>query len=414
MSILKSMNIGLSGLNANGRSMSSIGDNIANVNTVGFKRSRTNFADVMGNTMLGVGDGVSVQNQQAMFEQGALEQTGVSTDLALAGDGFFVLRGQVNGQTADFYTRAGQFSIDNEGFLSSQGGLRLQGYGVDANQNLNTTQGDLRLGGLQSPPNATTAIDLGVNLDSDTEVLAAAWDPTDPAGTSNFATSVTIYDSLGNAIDAEVYYRKTGDNAWEYRVMVDGADQTGGTAGTPSEIATGTLDFNTDGSLATHTPGAANFQPPGATQPQAITYTFDEATQYAGESTLRRLTQDGYEAGDIRDVRIETDGTIVGIFSNGEEQTVGQVAVAKFGSPEGLERIGGNLWSQTASSGEPLVGQAGTGGRGSVVAGALESSNVDLAHEFVKMIAAQRGYQANSRTVTTGDQMLQEVMGLKR
>lgn len=414
MSIMKSMNTGLSGLNANGRAMSLIGDNIANVNTTGFKAGRMNFVDVIGNTMLGIGDGVGAGNVQQLFEQGALESTGQVTDMAITGNGFFVVAGEVDGKSANFYSRAGEFGIDENGFITSPQGLRLQGYQTDADGQITSKIGNLQVGQLTAPPQATSSIDMELNLDSSAELPTTPWDPTDPVSTSNYSTTTTVYDSLGNPIEVEVYYRKTADNAWEYHALVDGADVQGGTAGTPQEITSGTLDFGTDGDLITHTPGAVTFSPVGATQPQDLALSFDGTTQVAGAHTQRRVSQDGFAAGDIRDLRIDTDGEIIGVFSNGEEETLGQVAIATFQAPQEMERVGGNLYRQTPQSGDPKVGQAGAGGRGGIVSGALESSNVDLAHEFVKMIAAQRGYQANSRTISTGDQMLQEVLSLKR
>ncbi|QDG51336.1 flagellar hook protein FlgE [Persicimonas caeni] len=415
MSILKSMNIGVSGLRANGRSMSTIGDNIANVNTVGYKRSRTNFNDVLAATTMGVGDGVGVGGQQQHFEQGTLEMTGVSTDMAITGRGFFAVQGTVDGREGEFYTRAGQFMVNKDGLMVTTGGLKLQGYGVDSNGEINQASvGDLQVGGITAPPQATTEMEVGVNLDADEEVLTDPWDPANPSETSNYSTSVTMYDSLGNAIETEVYYRKTGPNSWEYHAMVDGGDVTGGTAGTPTEIGTGTLDFDTDGNLTTAMPVNVSFNPINATQPQDVTIDFTGTTQFAGDSTLRELDQDGFTSGELRDLEIAQDGTITGIFSNGERQTLGQVALVDFQAPEGLNRLGNNLWDESQMSGEPMIGTPGSGGRGGVAAGALEGSNVDLAHEFVKMIASQRGYQANARTVTTGDEMLQEAMNLKR
>lgn len=414
MSIMKSMSIGLSGLNANGRAMSMIGDNIANVNTTGFKAGRLNFSDVIGNTMLGIGDGVNAGSVQQLFDQGALDMTGQVTDLAIAGGGFFVVRGEHNGEPTNFYSRAGQFVIDADGFISSPQGFRLQGYAVDDSGQASSRLGDLQVSQLTAPPNPTSELGLELNLDASAEVLTDPWDPTNPGTTSNFSTSMTLYDSLGNPIQAEAYYRKTADNQWEYRVLVDGSHVQGGTAGTPEEISDGTLEFSTDGDLINNVVNATNFQPNGATQPQPIEIDFEGTTQYSGASTQRRASQDGYGAGEIRDLRIDTDGSIVGVFSNGQQTALGQVAVANFEAAHELERTGGNLWRQTPGSGEALIGAAGSGGRGAIISGALEASNVDLAHEFVKMIAAQRGYQANSRTISTGDQMLQEVMNLKR
>lgn len=413
MSILKAMNIGLSGLAANGTAMSIIGDNISNVNTIGYKGSRANFGDVLAQTTLGIGDGVQLASVQQDFSQGSMELTGNALDLAISGRGFMMVNGVVDGSERTAFTRAGQFVLDSDGYISTMDGMKLQGYTADANGNIGGGLGDLQVGMLSTPPNATTEISTAGNLDPSAEIITGGFDVTDPGGTSSFSTSVTVYDSLGNEIPVDVYYTRTGPNQWEYNVVVD-EEYTGGTAGTLQVLDTGTMTFDTDGELQAPTNTSFTFNPIGATQPQSITLEFEGSTQYAGENSMRALEQDGYAAGELRGVQIDPDGTIVGIFSNGENQTVGQVATADFRAMEGLERLGNNLWGETRASGEPLVGAPGSAGLGSVVSGALEQSNVDLAHQFVKMIAVQRGFQANSKTITTGDQMLQEVMMLKR
>lgn len=413
MSLMKSINTGLSGLTSNSRALGVVGDNIANANTVGYKSSRANFADVLAGTTIGSGVGVSSVQQQ--FSQGDLQSTGNALDMAISGKGFLMVNGEVGGQQGSFYTRAGQFTLDKDGFISTPGGLRLQGYGLNDAGDVDLAQlGDMQVGNQTLDPAATTSVDIGLNLSSDAEVLADPWDPTKPGETSNYSTSTTVYDSLGNPIDADVYYRKTGANSWEYHVMVDGEDQQGGTPGTPTEITSGTLDFDTAGALTTHTPNAVTFNPPGATQPQDIAFDFEGSTQVAGDSALKSLSQDGYAVGELRDIIIEEDGTITGQFSNGENAAVGRVAMADFAAPDGLARAGGQLWAATPDSGEALVGAAGTGKLGSVISGALESSNVDMSHEFVKMIAYQRGFQASSKSITTGDQLMNEVINLKR
>jgi flagellar hook protein FlgE len=351
---------------------------------------------------------------QQLFGQGNLEVTGNSLDLAMSGNGFMVVRSANPNEGELLYTRAGQLTLDSQGYVSTLDGLRLQGYQAASDGTLTDTLGDLKVGDIASPPRASSVVDLRLNLDPDQAVLTAPWDPADPSGTSNYSTSVTLYDEQGNPIQADVYYRKTGDNQWEYHVLVDGDDIEGGTAGTPVEVTTGTLAFNPDGSLATHTPGAVSFTPDGPGIAQALTFGFDGSTQHAGESSLARLSQDGYAAGELRDVRIDADGLITGIFSNGDEQVLGQVAVANFVAPEGLSALSDNLWRATSQSGEAAIGKANDGGRGSVISGALEGSNVDLTYEFVKMIAAQRGFQASSRTIATADEMLSEVINLKR
>ena len=415
MSLMKSINTGLSGLNANTRGLGVVGDNIANANTVGFKSSRANFADMLAGTTLGIGSGVGIGSVQQQFSQGDFEMTGNALDVAISGPGFLMVNGEVGGREGSFYTRAGQFVLDNEGYVSTPEGLRLQGYGVDANGEVDLAKfGDLDVGGQKLPPKATSGIDLELNLDAGEEVRADPWDPANPGDTSNYSSTVTVYDSLGNPIEADIYYRKTGANSWEYKVLVDGETVSNGTPGTPSEIASGTLDFDTEGELATHTPAATNFQPVDATQPQDITIDFTGSTQVAGDSSLKSLAQDGHAVGELRDIIIEQDGTITGVFSNGENADIGRVAMADFQAPEGLERLGGRLWRATPQSGEAVVGAPGTGKMGAVISGALESSNVDMSHEFVKMIAYQRGFQASSKAITTGDQLMSELINLKR
>ena len=414
MSILKAMNIGLSGLNANGLSMGVIGDNIANVNTAGYKSSRAEFADILARTTLGIGDGVGVTSVQQDFGQGTVEMTGNALDLAISGEGFMILNGTVNGVEGDFYTRAGQFVVDNEGYIASSSGLRLQGYGVDSDGNIAGTPGDLLVAGSTAPPSPTSEITTALNLDPNSEIIAGGFDITDPGASSNYSSSVTVYDSLGNEIPVDIYYTKTAAGTFEYNAVVDGAYLNGGTPGTPQVVDTGAITFDTDGNMTSAMPPAFTLDPLGATTPQSIQLDFDGSTMYAGENTVRSLAQDGFAAGELAGIDISPDGTISGVFSNGETLTLGQVALADFTAPQGLERQGGNLWAATRESGEALVGAAGSGGKGTMVAGAIEGSNVDLAHEFVKMIAVQRGFQANSKIITTGDSMLTEIVNLKR
>ncbi|HJL19069.1 MAG TPA: flagellar hook protein FlgE [Sandaracinaceae bacterium LLY-WYZ-13_1] len=431
MSIMRSLNTAASGIRSHSEALSVTGDNIANVNTVGFKRSRANFQDVLGRSIAGAGamdqagGGSQVGSIQQMWAQGALMTTDSPTDLALNGNGFFVVDGNVGGVQGQYYTRAGQFQIDAEGYMVSGDGLRLQGYPADATGSLSGTLGDLQVEGGTLSANATTEVDLAANLDSEAEV-PPAWDPTDPEGTSNFSTTVTAYDSLGNAHEVTVYYRKSGANSWEWHAMADGGELTGGTAGEPTEGASGTLTFTTDGALDTETTTASSWDFVGATAGQTIEFDHGDSittdggtgqagtTQYASPSSVIGLSQDGYGAGEVAGISIAQDGTITGVFTNGQRRTLGQVAVADFASVDGLERAGQGLWVETQESGEALVGAAGSGGRGAVVAGALEGSNVDLAREFVDLIAYQRGFSANSRIVTTADEMYTELVNLKR
>lgn len=429
MSVYSSMYIGMSGMISNEHAITTIGDNIANMNTVGYKGSRWQFADMLSHSMVGpagsyqVGQGAMVTGSQRLFNQGALLGTGVSTDMAVAGPGYFVAKGSIAGVESDFYTRNGQFTLDKEGFMVAPGGFRLQGFPADNQGNLLSGLGDLQVGAVVAPPKESTAITMNVNLDAQAEIETEAFDPANPEATASFSTSVTIYDSLGNAHQTDVYFVKTGEGEFEYHVLADSAEFEGGTAGEEVEISSGTLTFNVDGQLETETQDNTTVQFAGADS-QDIVIDFGEAlsddgdgsgsTNYGGESTVDFLDQDGYSVGQFQFLQIQQDGTIEGTFSNGEVLTLGQVALALFKNESDLKGVGQNMLQQTELSGAPLVGGADSGGRGEIFAGALEQSNVDLTNEFTQMIISQRGYQASSKIISTADQMLMETLNLKR
>jgi len=432
MSIMTSLYSGWSGLRSNSTELAVIGDNIANVNTIGFKGSRAAFQDALAQSMLGsgqVGMGTNLQSVQRIMGQGSLVNTGVATDMALQGDGFFVVKGTQNGVMSTYYTRAGQFTTDDAGYLVNLDGLRVQGFGADGTGNINSTLGDMKLGDLSSPPRATANVTLRGNLDAGATVPVAPWDPLNPSASGatanyNFKHSMTVHDSLGAAHQVDVHFIKTAAGAWSWHATTDGAGVQGGTAGTPTEIASGTLAYDSDGKLTTSTQ-AVNFNPLGATAPQPINFNFGDPTstggtgasglsQYAGASAVAFNNQDGFASGTLAGLQVDTEGKVVASFSNGESRAVGQVAVAGFEAADQLKREGGNLFSQSRESGQANVGAPGTGGRGGVASGALEQSNVDMGEEFIRMIAAQRAFQANSKTIGTADQLLQELVSLKR
>lgn len=430
MSILRSLNTGAAGLRSHSAAIAVTGDNIANVNTVGYKRSRGVFEDILGRSVAGgnsapqAGAGSALAHIEQMWTQGAMLTTESPTDLALSGDGFFMVNGNVNGSNGNFFTRAGQFHIDSGGDLVNPNGYQLQGYTANADGTMGSTVGALTVAGGTVPANATTVGDISANLDAGEATMT--WDPTDPDGTSNFSTGMTVYDSLGESHEVTVYFAKNASNSWEWHAMADGGDITGGTAGTPFEGASGTLTFTTDGALDTETPGASTWNFVGATAGQAIDFDFGDSittdggtgltatTQFATASTTNGLSQDGYSAGSVAGIGIASDGSVTGVFTNGQRRVLGQVAVADFASVDGLERMGQNLYTETQASGQALLGTAESGGRGSIVSGALEQSNVDLGREFVDLIAYQRGFQANSRVITTADDMYGELINLKR
>ena len=427
MSLTTAMFSAVSGLDNNSTDLSVIGDNIANANTIGFKGSRAAFEDALAQTLIGGagqrGLGSRLQAVQRMITQGALTNTGMATDLALQGKGFFVVKGEHNGVDGQFYTRAGQFTVDDSGYLVDLQGLRVQGYLADDLGTISQGMGDLMVGSAPASPRPTGDVTLKGNLQADA-VVPAAFDATQASATSNFSTSTTVYDSLGTAHQVDIYYRRSGAGTWEWHALSDGGGLTGGTAGTPTEIASGTLTYDTSGNLADMTQ-TSNFTPLGSVNPQALNFNFGDPTaasgtgakgltQFASPSTVTFMNQDGYASGELARISIEADGTIMGAFTNGQSRALGQVALADFEAPDRLERLGGNLYGEMPASGQPTLGAPGNGGRGSVVAGALEQSNIDLATEFVRMISAQRGFQANSKTITTADQLLNELIALKR
>ena len=432
MTVLSSMNSGVSGLKAESDALGVTGDNIANVNTSGFKAQRAVFEDVLGHSILAgtstglPGSGVRVGDIQQMFTQGTLSNSGVSTDVALNGDGFFVVKGTVDGVSSDFYTRAGEFVINKDGKLTNTQGLKVQGYQANGDGTFAASLSDVTAPTAALPARATTAMDITANIDSSAPVITAAWDPQDPANTANFSTTMAVYDSLGNAHTADVYFRKTADNAWDYHVLVPGADLNPPVAGN-SEIGSGALTFTTDGALnaETVTTAVSATFGGGATAAQAITLNFgtsiaeggtglDGTTQFAGPSNVSAQKQDGYASGDFSGVSVDGQGVVTGLYTNGQKIAMSQLGIAKFRSNDGLGRAGQNLWIATRESGTAAMGTAGSGGRGATTGGALEGSNVDLASEFVSMIQHQRSFSANSKTITTADEMLQELIGLKR
>jgi flagellar hook protein FlgE len=429
MSIIRTMTTGASGMRAESEALSVVSDNIANVNTIGFKRSRAVFEDVLGRSVMGgnaiptAGGGSRVSHITQMWTQGALVTTGAPTDLALSGDGFFVVKGGVDGVDSQFYTRAGQFHVDANGFVVNADGLRVQGYQADDSGGIGATMGDLQVDGMSLPATPTDIVQMGANLSADPVTTPITWDLANPAGDAS--ATVTFYDSLGQAHEGTVWFINNGGGNWDYHVTVDGGEVTGGTAGTPFQGASGSLTFNTDGSLQTETPGPSTWDFVGAATGQTIDFDFGTSiteggtgfggtTQLAGDSSVLMTRQDGFSGGTVQGIRVEADGTITGVFGNGQDRALGRVAVAAFGSNDGLARAGHNLWAETQASGEVLLGEAGTGGRGSIVSGALESSNVDLGSEFVDLISFQRGFSANSKIITTADEMYQELVNLKR
>lgn len=541
MAITSGLYTGVSGLSSNGTAMSIIGDNIANANTIGYKGSRATFGDVLTSSMGGssgesqIGRGVMLTQVSQSFNQGSFETTSSPLDLAIDGNGFFAVKNTDNNAT--YYTRAGQFIVNKDGYLVNPEGYRVQGYLADSTGAISNNVGDLSVSSSYIPAKTTARGTIKANLNSTTTVndptlgttfkidttnntirvgagnatiasgtytgaglatavqtalvaagdagatvtysaatkkftinnggsvidwtnsnttaeqilgfnstgtIAAAsvatsnfasvgFDPINAPTTSDFSTAITAYDSLGNGHQVNVYFRKTAENVlitggvtgnrWHWYADLASTDSNTGQTQVGAE---GYLEFDTTGKFQYGIQEYNSFNFNGAvTQNQAIALDFGTSvsaggtgltgtTQYATPSVVISQDQDGYASGSIKNVGISQDGTMTGFYSNGLKRAVGQVALATVQNQNGLTKVGKNMYSATLDSGLVSVGKPGVGGYGKTLSNSLELSNVDLAQEFVKMMTFQRGFQANSKTFTTVDEMMSELINLKR
>jgi len=505
MGIQSSLFSGVSGLNANGNALTVLGNNIANSNTIGFKASRTIFSDLLSASVAGsggtsqVGRGVGMSTVDNIFSQGTFENTESNTDLAIEGPGFFMVKDPVSGTTN--YTRAGAFNFNEEGTLVNPEGFAVQGYFLDPTTG--ATTGDVTSLAIETrsfaPARATENITLATNLNANAPYLGtegdaiSPFDITDPSATSNYASSVRVFDTLGREHLVTTYFNKldpaanpAGYMQWEAHVVVSEIDvespakiaaDDAALAADPTnplliaaasdwvEVGRSMLTFDTGGRLvnvkdlnstiaagslpdtdrtydaagnlyeSTNTDATNPYPltvdiekivpapviPTNASslswvnesdQDQILSYTF-EATQYSSESDVISQSQDGYATGTLVSLSIDGDGNILGNYSNGEPRKLAKIALAKFSNPLGLVKVGYNMYQASDESGTPIVGTVGSG-VGRIFTNSLEMSNVDLAQEFVKMITTQRGFQANSKIITTTDELLGELINLKR
>jgi flagellar hook protein FlgE len=448
MSILQAMFTGVSGIQAEGDALGVVGDNISNTNTVGFKQERAVFENVLGHSILAgsaaalPGSGVKMAAVQQLFTQGSLSTTGVATDLALSGDGFFVMNGTIDGANGNFYTRDGRLKVDNNGFITNADGLQAQGYMALPNGTMAAAVSSLKVPTAAISPFATTQMGVTANLDSNAPVFdqtATPFDPQNPSATSNFSTSMSVYDSLGNAHTVSVYFVKTAAGAagppatsgtWAWHALASSSEVTTpapAAGSTNVEVGTDTLSFDSTGALASNGGASGLAVTFNGANAQTITTSFgtptgatpagtglDGVTQFAGASNVSSQTQDGYASGDLSGIVVDGNGVVKGLYTNGQKLAIGQLTIAKFRSNEGLGAAGHNMWIETRDSGNAALGTAGSGGRGAVSAGAIEQSNVDLASQFVDLIAHQRAFEADSKTITTADEMLQQLENIKR
>jgi flagellar hook protein FlgE len=433
MGILTSMWTGVSGLQAQGEGLSVIADNIANSNTTGFKASRAEFHDIMSRNLKGIdggnqlGRGVRIGVVNPILIQGNIDRTERGTDLAINGDGFF----QVKGTEGVSYTRDGSLKFDKLGFLVTNTGQRVQGYQADEKGKIETRVGDMKFPKALVNASATKAVNLELNLDSRAVADAKVFDAKNPYKTSDFATATEIYDSQGNKHVMNLFFNKGIDRTWTYRGMVDGKEveapvaNEDGTFPELAQVTEGKVTFTEDGKLQSQevVSQAFNFKG-GAKQDQQIAISFGDpiatggkgegTKQYGKESDVIRWNQDGYAAGTVTNLSFNDEGVLTASYTNGQVLDLGQVLLAKFENPEALFKQGGNLLKQSRDSGEPSLGAARISGRGSIMAKSLEKSTVDIASEFVSMITNQRAFQANAKTVSTSDELLSEVIQMKR
>jgi flagellar hook protein FlgE len=413
--MMRSLFSGVSGLRNHQVQMDVIGNNIANVNTVGFKASRVTFEEAYAQIVQGarppgsdsnesglnptqVGLGMNIGSIDLLFTQGNLEATGVETDLAIQGESFFV----VSDGLQDFYTRAGNFVLDADGSLvTATNGLIVQGR--TAVDGVLTDQiGNISLPfGQKSPAASTQNAVITGNLDAEALV------------TDTRDTSITVFDAMGVPHEMTITFEKMTPATWDYTVTI--------TDGTIVSGDTGTLTFDNEGRLAAPLPAVPFvFTPDGGAEDVTQDFDFGFAgqlggiSQFAGPSTAVLREQDGNTMGIMEGFSIDQSGNIRGAFSNGTTLVLGQIGLADFNNPSGLFRVGNNMYQISANSGSPVIGFAGEGTQSSLTAGALEMSNVDLAQEFTKMITAQRGFQSSARVISTSDEMLQEVVNLRR
>ena len=410
---MSSLYVPLTGLESSSEALSVTANNLANLSTVGFKTQRALFADLFYQQLGTSGDGdpkelgvgTTVQAIDSEFTQGSIQSTGVPTDVAIQGDGFFVV--QKGGE--QLYSRAGDFSTDSTGNLLTPDGAQVLGYtAVNGVVNPGATLGPLVIAtGQSNPPKTTSNVSLSLNLNSDTAV----------GGT--FSTSVAVYDSLGSQHVLSYNFTKTAANAWSYNITIPAADV--GAAGAPVSVNNGTLTFNGAGQLTLPAANVAGITIPGlADGASNLKFAWDlygangagEVTQVSGPSATSATTQDGYSSGTLSTYLIDASGEIQGTFSNGQTVTIGQIALASFANDQGLVSNGSNEFMSSVASGQANIGAPGTGGRGTLSGGSLEQSNVDIATQFANLIIQERGYQANAKAVTTFDEVTQAAIAL--
>ncbi len=412
---------GLSGLNASSKNLEVIGNNVANANTIGAKASRAEFGDMYASAINGtsIGIGVNLQAVTQQFTQGNISTTDSPLDLAINGNGFF----EVSNGSQTLYTRNGQFQANKDGFITTNTGLKLVGYPAAKDGTIQPGAAvplQLPTGGVD--PNPTGRISIEMNLDSRKATTLPAATPQIDFGnakTYNDATSVTVFDAKGQDVALTYYFQKSGTDTWNVYATANGTSAKVDAGGNPLPVTS--ITFPSNGGAPTSPSGTVPFDVPSTTNAAGATtlpitgiaLDLSSATQFGSGFGVTKMVQDGYAAGLLTSVSIEKSGIVMASYSNGQSKAAGQLELATFRNPQGLNPLGGNLWARSFASGDPTVGTPNSGNIGTLQAGSLEESNTDLTGELVDMITAQRVYQANAQTIKTQDQVLQTLVNLR-
>ncbi len=457
MGLHQSLYTGVTGLNSNTDGMAVIANNIANANTRAFKTDRAEFEDLISQSLAensNLGRGSRLRNIATNFNQGSLSPTGGITDLAIQGDGFFVVKNEsheVKESNAMFYTRQGSFNFDRNGYLTDAVGGKIMGYTADGMGDLSSRLTPVQISTATVPPVSTSVATVAANLDIRERPPRDEFDVKRPNQTSNFSSTVPIFDSLGQVHQATIYFvRQQGEsneNKWKYFATVDGKDVKDAKAtdeagnAIPAVVAEGNIDFDEEGKLKLpnrtkdgyptfadflEKSDAINIDWSNGARSQKIQFNFGPILDERGNLTSQMCTsiaaksdtffhsQNGYEAGSLKTMKIDLDGSVRGVFTNGVERRLFSIALATFSAPNALQKVGRNSFIAPPKAGEPHIGTPQSGNRGSLYAATLEESNVDIAQQFVDMITTQRAFQASSKTVTTADNLLEEIINLRR
>lgn len=417
-SITDGLFAGRAGIQSHGSAIGVLADNIANSNTTAFKASRPDFTDLLAGTIGGggtgsvtVGSGSTLSSITTVFNQGTFEFTGRALDLAIDGNGFFIVEDDLGTR---FFSRAGNFTVDAAGDLRNQTGLKVVGFPENGTGTLEA----INLNTLAQGSVDTTAVTITGNLNASSDVTTAPDDDDDPtfaelSAAASYSTFVDVFDSLGDTHPVTVFFFNGGAGEWEVKAYVDGSE-VDGTPGLPSLIGSSTIEFGPDGTRTTIPASDFTVDAAWANGSNAGEFTmlFSPFTQFSSASAITSITQDGSGSGSVVSFSVEKDGTLFALLDNGQTSNIGKIGLATFANPEGLQRIGNSLFLNSGSSGEAVIGTPRSGKFGSIEAGALELSTADIASDFIKLISLQRGFQGSSRIITNIDNLLNEIINL--